>query len=903
MSTKKEIYYKFIFPNYDSLSGSDSDSFPTMDGSDSNSFPTWDGDGQEGEVRALCRICPGRVITYDQLTATNPKPMYANGTNGWSVDKKTAIKNYIDKYLKIPKYFDLRNYEDTVSTQRLGMSLMVSDSPEVGGDYSHYTKFDFDGKTIYCAVMISSGDFFYNFCLPDEVIEKSGLADEVVKPVQYKGASGGKTPLLRFHSNWCFNITERGQFMSALNVQTGQEKRIFVQHYFEDNFNYGAQNKKNTFYYFNFISDSTGTTYSPTDSNLHCKDILGKYTDELGVEYTGSNKNFPLDEYVDHYYINDDIPANRVTRHTYTSHVANSIAWKGIEHSSNYNEDLKRDFIALEVTRRILYYYNGEQLMYNNVVRDIHPTSDIPRIIGNATGKDTVLSYEPPAEYINKEYYYYYNNYSKTDILSVRAMGTPPLQIPYNLLRYALNDKPPVTDCETVLVIWVATHYYDSNHNLVTPDNISDSDPDKVKKLHDLGWEQYAIPISCRCCFNNKNDRDNGSKHIHNRFLIDYPNKWDYYYTYNGDTTNPANTVFNIAASDLTYRFHTRRAEMYDSNDTNEDTKFKEVLYLQDLIRYSNDYIIAYQNTAYYNKGFDIQGYLFKNYSSDFAKLYVSKTFVKPSLNDGHTISNATGISMNQQGQFYYIRVNKTDSQGNNVFDINTNGYSSSNRRICICEPNTTNVFKPSDRIYRLNIENEKWVYNASNFIEPTTKVSILGEVKDFGFDDMSYHQEYGYNDWFIYDSYLIALFKKPSSITTLTKQLTLTGHTSLYNDLGGWENLYISSLGVTQYNPVLVDAVLLGGGQTTIYPLGILDNHIQLDGTTYGSTANNKIVVGFANMLDYLQEDLYHFKFINNEYRPVKTALLDYSGSSPGPVDTPTSYTCTAYVMNYSQS
>lgn len=896
MSTKKEIYYKFIFPNYDSLSGSDSDSFPTVDGSGSNSFPTWDGDDQDGEVRALCRICPERVITYDQLTATNPKPMYANGTNGWSVDKKTAIKNYIDKYLKIPKYFDLRNYEDTVSTQRLGMSLMVSDSPEVGGDYSHYTKFDFDGKTIYCAVMISSGDFFYNFCLPEEVLIKSGLLDEITAS--------------KFHTNWFItnddisirravpraihfnnsdyiyysNSPSSHQYipdtdypgypyvsLSSLNSPSPEnplldhEKRVFVQHYFSNHFQYGLQ------------SGDSVSVHGDFNEDLK-QDFLGlEATRRILYYYDGVRLKNPDNDNLITIASTDDIPI-LMDKVDYPSGIPQGYLWWSSGQTSTNTTPIQINSYIDGSWREVTVYTRAAYAQNNcAMLRDW--SKQITKIITeniNKIGKNTQISYEPP------------------DIYRTDKGGCPPLQIPYNILRYTLNDRPPFTDCETVLVMWVANG---------DPDTISDSDSDKVKKLHDLGWEQYAIPISCRCCFNNKNDRDNGFKHIHNRFLIDYPKKWDYYYTYNGDTDNPANTVFNIAATDMIYRFHTRRAEMYDSNDTNEDTRFKEVLYLQDLIRYSNDYIIAYQNTAYYNKGFDIQGYLFTNYSSDFAKLYVSKTFVKPSLNDGHTISNATGISMNQQGQFYYIRVNKTDSHGNNVFDINTDGYSSSNRRICICEPNTTNVFKPSDRIYRLNINGEKWVYDASNFIAPTTKVSILGEVKDFGFDDMSYYQTYGYNDWFIYDSYLIALFKKPSGITTLTKQLTLTGHTSLYNDLGKWNNIYISSLGVTQYNPVLVDAVLLGGGQTTIYPLGILDNHIQLDGITYGSSTSNGIVIGFANMLDYLQEDLYHFKYINNEYRPVKTSLLDYSSSSQGPVDIPTSYTCTAYIMNYSQS
>ena len=913
MSTKKEIYYKFIFPNYDNLSGSDSDPFPTSDGVD-----------QTGEVRALCRKCPERVITYDQLTAANPKPMYANGTNGWSANKKSAIKNYIDQYLKIPKYFNLRNYEDDINTQRMGMSLMVSGSPEISGDYGGYIKFNStsDDKIVFCSVMISSGDFFYSWCLPSDVIDKSGLRDEIVTS--------------HFHQNWYLTGNEVMLYRTIPKAAIfNHTDAITIEH-----------NPSSS----DYITDPDYPGY-PYSNLLAC-------TDSYVNPVIFSEKRVFVQHFFNDYFL--------YGRHTTLDRNGDPCA---VDNYSLINEDLKRDFVELEATRRILYYYDSTRLRNpdNGELIEITSTSDIPILLDPASNpvvpsdvdqngynwwRDSLSASTPSFNVPISIYMYNSGNntweertvyttpenaenncsklrnwskkiakhlsenidklgkntrisYEPPDIYRTDRGGCPPLQIPYNLLRYSLNDRPPFTDCETVLVMWVATPYYDSNHNLVTPYNISDSDPDRVKKLHDLGWEQYAIPISCRCCFKNPSDRDHGSRHVHNRFLIDYPNKWNYYYTYNSESTaegSAKNDIINVDASILDYKYHTRRSEMYRTDDE-EDTKFKEVLYLQDLIRYSNDYIIAYQNTDsfYYNKGFDIQGYLFKNYSSDFAKLYVSKTYLRPSLNDGHTNTQTSGISMNQQGQFYYIRVNKTDSGGSNVFDINTNGYSSNNRRICICEPGTTDVFKPSDRIYRLNINNEKWIYNASDFIAPTTKVNILGEEKDFGFDDMSYHQTYGYNDWFIYDSYLIALFKKPSGITTLTKQLTLTGHTSLYNDLGNWNNIYISSLGVTQYNPVLVDAVFHGGSQTTIYPLGILDNHIKLDGITYGSTTNNKIVVGFANMLDYLQEGLYHFKFINNEYRPVKTELLDHSSSSPGPVDTPTSYTCTAYVMNYS--
>lgn len=898
-----EVYYKFIFPNYDSLSGSDGDSFPTMDGSSSNSFPTWDGDDQKGEVRALCRICPERVITYDQLTATNPNPMYANGTNGWSVDKKTAIKNYIDYWLSLPKYFNLRNYWDHDPPQAGGISLMVSHSPEVGLTSTEWTKFDGgNGKTIYCSLMVSSGDFFYSFCLPDEIITKSGLEDKVVRPAQYKGAGGNKTPLLRFHSNWCFNYTERADIFNIINVQTNQEKRVFAQFYFKDGFQYGPQNKDNTFYYFNFTNDSTGVTYSPTDSNLHCKDILGKYTDELGTKYTGSYKNFPLDEYVDHYYINDDIPANRVTRHTYSSQVANSIAWKGVEHASNYNEDLKRDFIALEVTRRILYYYNGDQLMYNNVVRDIHPISDIPRIIGNATGKDTVLSYEPPAEYINEGYDYCYNNYSTTDILSVRAIGTPPLQIPYNILRYALNDRPPFTDCETVLVMWVANG---------DPDTISDSDPDKVKKLHDLDWQQYAIPMSIRCVYKNVSSSITESKiHCNKRFLIAYPYYQSKEGVIYGSKLSGSNTNCNH------YQFHFHFNEAYDKNRLD-----RESLFMKDLVDYSHDYIIAFHRTASVftdgNNFFNIQKYLFtkfkQQYNAECSALYIRKKYLTDWDPSTDTRAEAPLSNRDTVCQAYYLHVPKRLYS----IDVSNTDYLRNSDGTSTFIPTAATDPSDNNKLYFRRENFEKWDFVGANG---------WGPVRDRN-GDGTYKEKCA-----VYDSWFIALFDASKSIVQqITGSITIDNAETLYNYLtekippryidqegypdtynahDDWNDLYISSFGISPYNIVEDECYKFFPSKNDdsghIYPLGLLNNHLQINGITYG-TNYSKVIVGFKQMYDYQYTDAYHFKYEYDTstgtyvYRPVRVIYNVHNNSYP--VDYIDAPVCTAYVMNYSQS
>ena len=472
----------------------------------------------------------------------------------------------------------------------------------------------------------------------------------------------------------------------------------------------------------------------------------------------------------------------------------------------------------------------------------------------NQLGKNTVTSYEPP------------------DIYRTDRDGCPPLQIPYNLLRYAMNDRPPFTDCETVLIMWVADK-----------DPMSD-DVTTVAELHNCNFEQYAIPISVRCCSKDSTD------HIHDRFLVDYPRKWSI--QKNNDN------IVDENKSRLAYRYHTRRAGYKDT------AEFPEVMYLQDLAHYSNnDHILVYQNSSYINKGFDVQGYLLKNYADSFEKLYALKTYYQTSVTGSAAASN------NQNGQLYYIRVNENDSNNQKVFDINTTNYdASSNRRICICKPNSTAIFKPSEKIYRKNVNGDKW--NPNGTIAPSGDVSILGVTRHWNFDDVNYHTKFGYNDWRIDDNSFITLFNanhKVNNNKTFSRlencKLELVDSQSLYNILGNendrWDDIYISSLGVTRYNPVLIDAVFHGGQGNTIYSIGVLDNHIKLNSTTYGSSTNNKIVVGFANMLDFHIEDLYHFKYINNEYKSVKTTFNSTTWKE-NTVEATSLPICTAYVVDY---
>lgn len=869
MSTKKEIYYKFIFPDYDSLSGSDSDPIPTSDGVD-----------QVGEVRALCRACPSRVITYDQLTANNQKEIYENGKHGWTSTKKNSIKKYIDEYLKIPKYFNLRNYWDANACQEGGMSLMVSDSPELGVDLQTYTKFTVDGKTVYCAVMVSSGDFFYNFCLPDEVIEKSGLRENIVTE--------------KFHSNWFISTND-------ITLQRTIPRAV----------------------HFN----NSDRVYYDKDPSSHQYMLDSNYP---GYPYTNLMKfNSPQS-------VNPKIDSEkRVFVQSYFSDFFQYGLQGGgtaVTQYTDFNEDLKRDFIALEATRRILYYNNSDTSLKNpdnNNIITIMPTNDIPIIDsgisptmptgvigGLAWWRDTasddysapininqynitsnkweeITVYTKPAyaanncatlrnmsklvvkqihENINKLGKNTVSSYEPPDIYRTDRGGCPPLQIPYNLLRYAMNDRPPFTDCETVLIMWVADK-----------DPMSD-DVTTVADLHNCNFEQYAIPISVRCCSKDSTD------HIHDRFLVDYPRKWSI-------STNSSGIV-DESKSRLAYRYHTRRAGYKDTSE------FPEVMYLQDLAHYSNnDHILVYQNSSYINNGFDVQGYLLKNYADSFEKLYALKTYYKTSVTGSAPASN------NQNGQLYYIRVNENDANNQKVFDINTTNYdATSNRRICICKPNSTDIFKPSEKIYRKNVNGDKW--NPNGTIAPSGDVSILGVTRHWNFDDVNYHTQFGYNDWRIDDNSFITLFNanhKVNNNKTFSRlencKLELVNSQALYNILGNeddrWDDIYISSLGVTRYNPVLIDAIFHGGQGNTIYSIGVLDNHIKLNSTNYGSSTNNKIVVGFANMLDYHIEDLYHFKYINNEYKSVKTTFNNATWKE-NTIETTSLPICTAYVVDY---
>lgn len=791
---KKEIYYKFIFPKYSKLSSS-----PNGE----NFIPSCDTGDQCGIVKALCRECPDRVITYDQLQGDSP-----TNSNYWTPQRRAILKSYIDQYISIPKYFDLRNYIDLSITQPGGISLLVSHSPEVHNvDLHSRTKFkSADNKIIYCSLIVSSGDFFYHWNLPDEVLNKSNLRDNIVSS--------------KFHKNWYLTESEKHEYahLSAVlgkyrNPSENSEKIIFD----KSEFLYGEAldiGKKWDDLYDNTTEVPGQDGFIDTIVNLHTDQNDPVYTDPTNREYKAvygdttpspTDPNITLGQIAIQNAVNTDTRCLNYQNRYHNDYADQDVtglsygSYAGGSRPSKYEqirEDLKKDFIDLEVTRRILHYgeydYSTTSLEDfddpNNPGTIIHNT--IPRIV-SGFGLNTVFSFEPPYEY------------------TVR----PPLQIPYNLLRYALNDRSPFCDCETLLVIWVA----DS-------DPMSESiNPGDVQALHNLNWQQYAVPISVRCCFKDISD-DN--IYCNKRFLVSYPYK---------DLSNtPSNTI--------TYRRHFRHCELYDKNI------FREALYIQDLIEYSKDYILSYQHIDYKNNGFNIQQYLFKNCFNSFKEFYVRKIYRNATNpDDGRTIP---ALSNNHEQQVYYVKVDKEKYHyGKNK-----------NNDIClVTDSDTSNIiFDPN--VHMLRADFDKWDFD-------------------------------GLNDWFL-DKWYITLFDIDKSLISeqtgkleLVNALNLKSYLKSISSTYEWNDIYISSLGISPVHWTTADSFLDDTVTGVALPLGVLDNYIKINDIHYGSTTNNKIVVGLKNVYDYKFEDLYHFVYNSstNKYE-MSTSNIE----------------CTVYIMTY---
>ena len=471
-----------------------------------------------------------------------------------------------------------------------------------------------------------------------------------------------------------------------------------------------------------------------------------------------------------------------------------------------------------------------------------------------------------------------------------QAHGTPPLQIPYDLLRYCLNDRPPFTDCETLLVMWIAKPYRDSNNNIVTPDTISDDDPQKLKKLHDLDWQQYAIPITMRCCFKDNTEKDtctsnqnNGPhKHVHDRFLISYPFYQSTEYRYNRDA--------NLQMKN--YQFHFRFNAAYNKNKTN-----LESLFVKDLIDYSQDYIVTFHNIAYKDNSlsttnnssfFDIQKFLFKKLGSC-KSLYVRKGYT--TIND----NNAALSNRRYAAQVYYIYVPST------LYDININ-YTD-----YILAKGTNTKFIPSQAKLDPNNQNSEYYFSKNQFDKWKPAFSNF-----FNLD-----QDKCATD----DNIFVTIFNNTSQlINEIPGSISLDDAYNLKTWLEErtsliWDNLYISTFGVSPYNIYESQCYLFNPNADPvcrIFPLGLLNNYIKITRIdnnttiteTYG-TSYNKVIVGFKQMYDYDYSDMYHFKYdsINRVYKPVQS-IYNFNASTAGhavfnesSVPAPT---VTAYVMDY---
>ena len=840
MSTS-QVYYKFIFPDHDKV--------------------------QTSAITTLLSAHPNNVIAYDELAEKNP-----------------AVKQYLDDYLQIPKYFNLRNYWDTQIFQGGGVSLIVSDTPEVM--YNKYIKFNstYNGvtKTVYCGLMVSSGDFYYNYNLPDEVLEKSGLRDKIVRE--------------RYHSDFYFKPTEAGanfklkqdvtlisgtylntssNFDAAglpiggpdsvelvtyhageriIQLTNGTEKQVFAPSYWRDKlvgYTYGYYGASK--FYVNYLGDN-GTVYQHS-ANIYYKDHIDRTGDYMfsSPNYVEGGwyvykQPFIAPEPDGQYFYKDPgtseiIP---VTRYRYsTNDVHSNKIWGKISGGR---------IVYLQYDSQLLQYTDTDGNVYPDVVKSTssgkyYTTHVIPDDFSEiaVTSLRQCECYSDISEDLKKDFIdlevtkrilYNYSNASShisgiprvvegTDINTVLAYDSPqeyidrpPMPIRYDLLRAALNNKGPYSDQETVLVMWVA-----------------DKDPmsSDITSVEDLrnqcNFKQYAIPIAVRCCFTD-------NSYSNKRFIVSYPYKY-------GDI------------STLGKRYYTGSCGKYNPNE------FKDILYLQDLIRYSNDYIVAYQNTGFVSKSqFDIQSYLLKNYYSSFKCLYVRKTYT-------------TNASLYPAVQNYYIKMpNDQYSVDTTITPVHIKGSVSS-----LSDYDT--LLKPSLHITRSKFVND--FINKSSPVESDWNED--GSRVTCRFYNANTHSIVDRKLNSISDSFFITLFKKsdiPSLIEDTGTLILDPSFRSKLQDITGdtsaGDDVFISSFGINlTHSWSNADRLIysIGGHDANFYPLDILNDYISIkhaDNTvTHYGPSHNKVLIGLKNVYDYDCNDSHHFKYIDGQYKLVR--------------------------------
>ena len=101
--------------------------------------------------------------------------------------------------------------------------------------------------------------------MPEEVLEKSGLRDNIVR--------------YRFHENWYFTKDERNNYKNEqgefiARVEVGREKRVFEPHYFQPGYTYTHVNKV---LFYDHFRDSSGNVYAPKDVQYKINhEMIGK---------------------------------------------------------------------------------------------------------------------------------------------------------------------------------------------------------------------------------------------------------------------------------------------------------------------------------------------------------------------------------------------------------------------------------------------------------------------------------------------------------------------------------------------------------------------------------------------------------------------------------------------------
>ena len=105
---------------------------------------------------------------------------------------------------------------------------------------------------------------------------------------------------------------------------------------------------------------------------------------------------------------------------------------------------------------------------------------------------------------------------------------------------------------------------------------------------------------------------------------------------------------------------------------------------------------------------------------------------------------------------------------------------------------------------------------------------------------------------------------KKETGTLKLKDDSGIDGDFTLSSLLGN--DIYLSSLGLLNHKWI-DNASIMYGTSLGAYPLNVLDNHLMINGTLYGSEKNSKIIVGIKQAYDYTNSDCLHFTKNGDDY------------------------------------